>query len=193
MKLLICKLFFIVFLLISQSVFAQAYSVKDLFIDKDWGFRLQTSIIQLVDDSYVIDESKYNLENHSMLFGFSAEVNYYLYDFVGVGGGIGWERLNQPKLDYIPVYANVIFFAFETINTLYAKGSYGYHFGNIDGSGAYSRFGIGYRFRVSKKLNSLVEFTSNFQNIYKNYPDSERISNYYNLQGLGISLAFEIN
>lgn len=193
--------FFIILFFVSPFIFAQSIPYEKRFVDKDWGIRIGTSILYIGDQKFIqedgelgyLDNSKYNLEGNSKLYSFSAEINYYVYDLIGIGLGAGWEYLNQPKLNYIPVYLNMILLPFQPINTVYLRGSYGYHLGNIRSSGAYVRYGIGYRFKVSNKVNAFVELTQSFQNLYKDYPDSERISNYYNLEGTGVSLLFELN
>lgn len=191
----------LILFLLSSCASAQTVPYEKRFVDKDWGIRVQSSILYVGDQRFLredgefgyLDNSKYNLEGNSKVYSFLAEVNYYFDDFIGIGVGTGWEYLNQPKLNYIPVYVNMILLPFEAINSVYLRGSYGYHFGNIRSSGAYVRYGIGYRFKVSKRGNAFVELTRSFQNLYKDYPNSERISNYYHLDGTGVSLLFELN
>jgi len=43
--------------------------------------------------------------------GLNSEISYVLWDFLGVGIGSGFEKLNQPHFNYVPLYLTTTLFA----------------------------------------------------------------------------------
>ncbi|MFK5878209.1 MAG: hypothetical protein QM478_01800 [Flavobacteriaceae bacterium] len=109
------------------------------------------------------------------------------------GVGLGYEKLTQPAINYFPTYLNIMGFLTEKKNSVYGKLNFGTHLGDFDRSGFLFRGGLGLRFRMTKNILPIVEFTYSFQNIHKSFENSNRTENNYTLESVGLSLGFEIN
>lgn len=138
-------------------------------------------------------ENDYELTEDSNQYGFDTEINYMISPYFGVGLGTGIETLQQPKCSYFPLYLNLFCPLSKTENSLTTNVNFGIHLGNVDKLGFILRSGIGYRTGVGKKLLANFEITYSFQNLYKSFENSGRISNYYNLESLGFKVGIEVH
>jgi len=135
----------------------------------------------------------YEIESNSYIQGFNVELNYNFNQYFLLGFGTGIEKLTQPAMKYYPVYLKAMGNFFDRYNSCYIKFNFGTHLGEIDKTGFVFRSGIGYKVPIIKKVTSYFEFTYFYQNISKTYTNSGRIDNYYNLEGVGITIGIELN
>ena len=185
----------IIFFIISNSILAQNDIIEDDFKDQGLSFKTQTLVLFPYDDGTNGDiyETDFELEDNSFVYGFNAELNYYIDSNFGVGLGLGFEKLNQPNIIYYPLYLNIIGVLNDTKNAVYTKINFGIHLGDLDKSGFIFRGGLGYRLKVYKNILSNFELTYSYQNIYKSFKNSQRPENYYNIESIGITIGIEIN
>lgn len=180
--------------LCSSLMFSQ-HNKNEYFKDQGFSLRAQTLVLIPYDDgtNSNLYNTNYELEDNTFLFGLNTELNYYFNQYMGIGFGFGFEKINQPDFYYYPVYLNLIGVSNNTMDTLYAKLNFGTHIGDLDKQGFIFRGGLGYRLRVYKDILSNFEFTYSYQNIYKTFKNSERPENYYNIESIGLTIGIEFN
>ncbi len=193
---MIKKCFFnLIFLICGVNNFAQNAAVfeKD-FKEKGFSVHLDTyTFFPLEDETDGYFDTKFEIERNTVVYGLNSTLTYFFTPYFGLGMGIGYEYINQPRFSYFPIYLNGIFAFNETKNSYYLRGNYGTFLGNLDKSGVFVRAGIGYRFILAKKLLLNFEILYSFQNMYKTFENSERPENYYNIEGIGIAIGVMFN
>ena len=186
--------FFNIVLIVICSIFANAQSAEDEFKEQGLSFKAQTLFLILSDDgTNGYFNTDYELEDNTTIFGLNTELNYYFNQHMGVGIGFGYEKVNQPKFIYYPIYVNLLGILNNTKDALYVKANFGTHLGNLDKSGFLFRAGWGYRLKVHKNILSNFEFSYSFQNLYKTFRNSKRLENYYNIESIGLTIGIEFN
>jgi len=185
----------IIIFLISSSILAQSNKIEEDFKEQGLSFKAQSIVLLPYNDGTNgnLYDTNYELENNSFIYGFNGELNYYLNPNFGLGIGLGYENLNQPNINYYPLYLNIISALDDIENTVYAKVNFGIHLGNLDKSGFLFRGGLGYRLKVYKNILSNFEFSYSYQKIYKSFKNSQRPENYYNVESIGLTIGIEIN
>ncbi len=155
-------------------------------------FKLQTLGLFIIYEDKVYD-TDYELEYNTFIIGANSEVNYYLNQNFGAGIGFGYEKVNQPKFYYYPIYLNLILVLHDSKEAFYTKANFGTHLGNLDQSGFLFKWGVGYRIKVYKNILANFEVSYSFQNIYKSFHNSGRPENYYNIECVGLTVGIEFN
>lgn len=179
-------------LVISPHLFSQT----DAEFSKDKGFSLNVQSLMIFpygnDVGGGSQDTAYDLELDSRILGFNTTLNYYLNPYLAAGLGIGYEKLNQPELVYYPLFINLRGSLLTTKNTPTTAVNFGVHLGDVDQSGFMFRWSLGYRTHILNDFLAYFEMHYSYQNLYKSFPDSGRIDNYYNVESIGVAISFEI-
>ena len=160
--------------------------------NKDTGISIKTNFLTLIPmydptDGYFGTE--YEIEDSTFLLGTGMEVNYYFNDLFAAGIGVGLEKLTQPKFIYFPLYFNTLFLLGDEF---FMEAKFGVHSGNVSNSGFIFRGGLGYTVNISNNFNFNLILSYSFQNIYKDFKNSNRPNNYYNIESVGFTLSFDL-
>lgn len=122
--------------------------------------------------------------------GLNSEISYVLWEFLGVGIGSGFERVNQPHINYIPLYLTTTLFVGSEF---FFDIKYGTHLGNVTRNGDLFRLGAGYNLWMTEKTAIFFSFTYSAQNIFKEFENSERPNYKYIFEGIGLTIGLHIN
>tara|TARA_B110000967_G_C18565587_1_gene402309 strand:- start:65 stop:670 length:606 start_codon:yes stop_codon:yes gene_type:complete len=163
---------------VSNSGFKLKFQSMVLFSYDDDGYRVH----------YLTD---YELEDYTSIFGLNVELSHLFDNDIGIGLGYGCEEINQPNFLYHPIY--LIAVINDEINSLYARVNFGTHLGDLDQSGFLFRGGLGFRFKIYKKIHTNFDITYSYQNMYKTFANSERPENYYFIESIGLTIGIEFN
>jgi len=187
--------FFSIFITMGSLIVIQAQSQRDVYFkEQGLSYSIQTFVLFDYDDGVGRGyDTDYELEYDTKIFGLNGEVTYYFDPTLGVGLGLGYERITQPLIEYYPLYLNLIGPLGKTKDAYYMKFNFGIHLGNLDKPGFIFRTGFGYRFKVYKDILSNMSFSYSFQNLFKSFDQSGRPENYYNIESIGLTIGIEFN
>lgn len=129
----------------------------------------------------------------SKIIGTSIFLNYYVSQSFAFRIGSGYESINQPKINYSPVFLGVKWVLNDTKESLFTSLDLGNHFGEVDKPGFALRLGVGYRFILFKRILGTFELCYSHQNIYKTFVNSAgKNIDYHNIESAGFRLGIEI-
>lgn len=125
----------------------------------------------------------------TLIYGIQSEINYFVSREFALGVGFGKEIVTQPDISYIPIYLNALLILDEHF---FIDGKLGVHRGSVPNSGILSRIGLGIPIQITKNLLANFTIAYSFQNIYKDFPNSNLDDNYYNFETIGVSVGIDI-
>lgn len=130
---------------------------------------------------------------HSKLFGVNLEVNYRFDEYWIVGLGTGYETINKPSIDYVPLYLSLRSSIGGTkLTAPIFRLSIGTHFGDLAKNGVLLRTAMGYRVPIIEKFCLNIEGVLSYQALRKEFDSHPGEVQYYNMVGVGINLGFEL-
>jgi hypothetical protein len=131
--------------------------------------------------------------SRSKLFGINLEVNYRFDEYWIVGLGTGYETINKPSIDYVPVYLSLRSSIGDSkINAPIFRLNIGTHFGDLSKNGILFRTAMGYRMPLMKEFCVDVEGIVSYQALRKEFDSQPEVVQYYNMLGFGIGVGFEL-
>ena len=144
------------------------------------------------DDIYK-PKTNFDLNETSRVSGFTIYANYYFYDWLSLNIGSGYEKINQPNINYVPVLLGLKIASGKNLESFITSIGFGKHIGKFDNSGFLFRWSIGYRFNIYKSILGTTEMYYSYQNLFKTYPNSNRGFNTYNIEAVGLRFGIELN
>lgn len=184
------KWFFKILLLIPIIVHSQNREFKDL------GTSIEASAIILFPYDFKI-ASEHNeiseTSTKSKILGTGIHLDYYISKHFAFRAGSGYEFINQPKINYIPVTGGIKWVLNDTKESLSTSFDLGGHLGQVEKFGVLMRIGVGYRFVIFKKVLGSFELCYSHQNLYKTFTNSSNQKvDYHNIESAGFKLGIEI-
>lgn len=185
------KWFFSILFLISAVV---VYCQKEEFKNK--GASVEVSALVLFPYDFRIPSEHDEISEtstKSKILGTTVHLNYYISKSFAFNIGTGYEFINQPKIDYIPITGGIKWILNDTKESLFTSFDLGGHLGQVEKFGILMRIGVGYRFVIFKKILGNFELCYSHQNLYKTFinQDSQKI-NYHNIESAGFKVGIEI-
>ena len=185
-----CYSFFL--FLLSLNVFPQEMATK-----RSSGFQINLQTMgMLVSNKDEIDTTPAEyamLMSESQLFGANLEVGYRFDEYWIVGLGTGYETINKPSIDYVPVYLSLRSSIGDSkINAPIFRLNIGTHFGDLSKNGILFRTAMGYRLPLMKEFCMNVEGIVSYQALRKEFDSQPEVVQYYNMLGFGIGVGFEL-
>lgn len=182
--------FFSIIFLIPTIVYCQ----KEEFKNK--GFSVEASALILFPYDFKIPSEHDEISEtstKSKIAGTNVHLNYYISKSFAFRIGSGYEFINQPKIDYIPVTAGIKWILNDTKESLFTSFDLGGHLGQVEKFGVLMRIGVGYRFIICKKILGDFELFYSHQNLYKTFINQDnRKINYHNIESAGFKIGIEI-
>ncbi|WP_264536676.1 hypothetical protein [Flavobacterium sp. N1736] len=184
------KWYFSIIFLIPIIVYCQ----KEEFKNK--GFSVETSALVLFPYDFKIPSEHDEISEtstKSKILGTNVHLNYYISKSFAFRAGIGYEFINQPKIDYIPITGGIKWILNDTKESLLTSFDLGGQLGQVEKFGVLMRIGVGYRFVIFKKILGDFELCYSHQNLYKTFtsPDNQKKS-YHNIESAGFKIGIEI-
>lgn len=184
------KWFFNIIFLIPIIVYCQ----KEEFKSK--GFSVEASALILFPYDFKIPSEHDEISEtstKSKILGTSVHLNYYISKCFAFTASSGYEFINQPKIDYIPITGGIKWVLNDTKESLYTSVDLGGHLRQVDKFGVLMRIGVGYRFVIFKKILGDFELCYSHQNLYKTFINQDnREINYHNIESAGFKIGIEI-
>ncbi|MFH6990135.1 hypothetical protein ACHRVW_20545 [Flavobacterium collinsii] len=184
------KWFFNIILLIPIMVYCQ----KEEFKNK--GVSVDASTLILFPYDFEISSQHDELSEtstKSKILGANLYLNYYLSRCFAFRVGSGYEYINQPKIDYIPLTGGIKWVLNDTKESLLTSFDLGGQLGNVEKFGILLRIGIGYRFIIIKHILANFELCFSHQNLYKTFiRESNQKMDYHSIKSAGFRIGFEI-
>ncbi|PAM93861.1 hypothetical protein B4N84_16450 [Flavobacterium sp. IR1] len=129
----------------------------------------------------------------SKIAGANLFVNYYILNLVAFRIGSGYEFINQPKIEYIPITGGIKLILNDSVESLFITGDIGGHLGKIEKFGVLLRIGVGYRFVIYKKILGDFQLYYSHQNLYKTFINTANQKiDYHNIESAGLKIGIEI-
>jgi hypothetical protein len=184
------KWFFSVIFLFPIIVYCQ----KEEFKNK--GFSVEASALALFPYDFRIPSEHDEISEtstKSKILGTSVHLNYYISKSFAFTTSSGYEFINQPKIDYIPITGGIKWVLNDTKESLLTSLDLGGHLGNVEKFGVLMRIGVGYRFVLFKKILGDFELCYSHQNLYKTFTKQDnRKIDYHNIESAGFKIGIEI-
>ena len=184
------KWFFSILFLIPIIVYCQEKQFKNE------GFSAEASALVLFPYDFKIlsehDEIS-ETSTKSKILGTSVHINYYISNHFAFTTSSGYEFINQPKMDYIPITGGIKWILNDTKESLLTSFDLGGHLGQVEKFGVLMRIGVGYRFMIVKKILGNFELCYSHQNLYKTFTNSgNQKKDYHNIESAGFKIGIEI-
>lgn len=162
---------------------------------QDKGISFETQYLYLVpyNDEILNPKTSYDLTKDSRISGFNVSVNYYLLHWLSLNIGSGYEKINNPNINYIPILTGFKLADGRKTESFITSVAFGKHIGKFDNSGFIFRWSLGYRFKIFKSIMGTTELYYTYQNLYKTFSNSNRTDNIYNVEAAGLKFGIEIN
>lgn len=185
-----CYSFFL--FLLSLNVFPQEMATK-----RSSGFQINLQTMgMLVSNKDEIDTTPAEyamLMSESQLFGANLEVGYRFDEYWIVGLGTGYETINKPSIDYVPVYLSLrSSIGGERIQAPIFRLNFGTHFGDLTKNGALLRIAMGYRIPVFQTRGLVFEGIFTYQGLRKEFESLPGEELKYNMVGIGVGIGLEL-
>lgn len=182
---------FLIVFLIPFSLISQEKDSSNHF--KGFGLKTNAFITFPYENNEKVNELSDNeITEKTNIHGCNVILSYNLSPYFGLGLGTGYEVVTQPNIQYYPLFLNLSGNSSDASESYTANANFGIHKGDLDKNGFIFRSSLGYKISISDVLKANFEILYSFQNIYKSFPNSVRIDNYYNIESIGISVGFEI-
>ncbi|MCC9065694.1 hypothetical protein [Flavobacterium piscisymbiosum] len=184
------KWFFNILFLIPIIVYSQEKEFKNK------GFSVAASALILFPYDFKIPSEHDEISEtstKSKILGTSVHLNYYISKCFAFTASSGYESINQPKIDYIPITGGIKWVLNDTKESLLTSLDFGGHLGHVEKFGVLLRIGVGYRFVIAKKILADFELCYSHQNLYKTFiKQDNRTMNYHNIESAGFKIGIEI-
>ncbi|RKR08843.1 hypothetical protein C8C83_0436 [Flavobacterium sp. 90] len=170
------------------------YSQREEFKNK--GFSVDASALILFPYDFSIPSEHDEISEtstKSKILGTSIHLNYYISKCFAFTASSGYESINQPKIDYIPITGGIKWVLNDTKESLLTSFDLGGHLGQVEKFGVLMRIGVGYRFVIAKKILGDFELCYSHQNLYKTFTNSDnQKKDYHNIESAGFKIGIEI-
>jgi hypothetical protein len=184
------KWFFSIIFLIPIIVYCQDKEFKNK------GFNVEASGLILFPYDFRIPSEHDEISEtntKSKILGTSVHLNYYLSKCFALTASSGYEFINQPKIDYIPITGGIKWVLNDTKESLLTSFDLGGHLGHVEKFGVLLRIGVGYRFVIFEKILGSFELCYSHQNLYKTFIKLDnRKTDYNNIESAGFKIGIEI-
>ena len=184
------KWFFNIIFLIPIMVYCQDKEFKKK------GFSVDASALILFPYDFSIPSEHDEIcetSTKSKIVGTSVHLNYYISKCFAFTTSSGYESINQPKMDYIPITGGIKWILNDTKESLLTSFDLGGHVGQVEKFGILLRIGVGYRFIIFKKILGDFELCYSHQNLYKTFiRQDNRKMDYHNIESAGFKIGIEI-
>lgn len=142
-----------------------------------------------------VDDTDYSDENYELdksnISGFDFEVNYWFADNFTIGLGSGYEVLNQPRIEYIPLYMGLRWYSsVEEGENWSFRSALGTHLGQVSKPGYFFRIGFQYQFPIIKKVDMELGVLVSYHRMRKQFIPDQIERFYYEFPSGGITLGF---
>ncbi|WP_337968942.1 hypothetical protein [uncultured Flavobacterium sp.] len=163
---------------------------------KKKGFSVEASVLILFPYDFRIPSEHDEISEtstKSKILGTSVHLNYYVSKYFAFTASSGYESINQPKIDYIPITGGIKWVLNDTKESLLTSLDLGGHLGQVEKFGVLLRIGVGYRFVIAKKILGDFELCYSHQNLYKTFiKQDNRKNDYNNIESAGFKIGIEI-
>lgn len=163
---------------------------------KKKGFSVEASALVLFPYDFRIPSEHDEISEtstKSKILGTSVHLNYYISKCFAFTASSGYESINQPKIDYIPITGGIKWMLNDTKESLLTSFDLGGHLGEVEKFGVLLRIGVGYRFVIFKKILGDFELYYSHQNLYKTFiKQDNRTIDYHNIESAGFKIGIEI-
>lgn len=184
------KWFFNIIFLIPIILYSQDKEFKSK------GFSVDASALILFPYDFSIPSEHDEISEtstKSKILGTSVHLNYYISKCFAFTVSSGYESINQPKIDYIPITGGIKWVLNDTKESLLTSFDFGGHLGQVEKFGVLLRIGVGYRFVIAKKILADFELCYSHQNLYKTFiKQNNHTMDYHNIESAGFKIGIEI-
>ena len=184
------KYYFNIFFLFPILIYCQDNDFKRK------GISVETSALILLPYDFDIPSEHDEISEtgkNSQIRAVNIHLNYYISKCFAFNVASGYESVNQPKIDYIPITGGIKWVLNDTIESLVTSFDLGGQVGHVEKFGVLMRIGVGYRFIIFKKILGVFELCYSHQNSYKTFIHQDnRKFDYHNIESAGFKIGIEI-
>ncbi|WP_264550713.1 hypothetical protein [Flavobacterium sp. N2038] len=184
------KWFFRILFLVPIMVYCQGKEFKNK------GFSADVSALILFPYDFRIPSEHDEISEtstKSKIVGTSIHFNYYISNHFAFTASSGYEFINQPKIEYIPITGGIKWILNDTKESLLTSFDLGGQLGSVEQFGVLMRIGVGYRFVIFKRILGDFELCYSHQNLYKTFTNSDHLKkDYHNIESAGFKIGIEI-
>ncbi|MEP6932283.1 MAG: hypothetical protein ABI850_19825 [Flavobacterium sp.] len=146
------------------------YSQNKEFKEKEISVDVSSLILFAYDFEIPSEHDEISETNkNSKILAANAFLNYYISRCFAFRAGSGYEFINQPKIDYIPITAGIKWVVNDTEEIVLTSFDAGCHVGAVERFGVLLRVDVGYRLVIFKKILGNFELCFSNQSLYQTF------------------------